>query len=149
MLQILILDQVCDPLHWHSCHPIKLTTSVWYLQNREKGETRERQRREKGETSQLKTWNELYVCYCFNLLGSQVNGIWQLALEGLGILKQFADKKSFWIMKFVINHDDRFCFLSLWVIKALSQFTAAGLLINLILESRIIKTWDLDTYSPF
>lgn len=90
-----------------------------------------------------------HVCYCFNLLGSQVNGIWQLALEGLGILKQFTDKKSFRIMKFIINHDDRFCFLSLRVIKALSQFTAAGLLINLILESRITKTWDLDTYSPF
>lgn len=57
--------------------------------------------------------------------------------------------KSFWIMKIIINHGDRFCFLSLQVIKALSQFTAAGLLINLILKSSIVKNWDLDTYPPF
>lgn len=57
--------------------------------------------------------------------------------------------KSSWIMKVVTNHSARFCFLSLQVIKALSQFTAAGPLINQILESSIMKNWDTDTYPPF
>lgn len=141
-LQIPTLDQVCDRLRWRSCHPTKLTMSVWYLRSREKWEVR------LGKKSARALGSARCLRGCFSAMGSRADVSWQLALWGLGSLKRFADRKSFWIMKVLINHSDGFCVLSLQVIKAWSQFTAAGPLINLILDSSIMKNWDLDTDPP-